>query len=1145
MNAPATSFRNVLIASGRGLSQPQTLSAALPGPNSGLLGQRVVRSASFASNGAVAGGPGLSSIIRSIDLGERTIGLRKVAPEAQIKVITAKLKLIDGINGNLRSLVNAGRVTAEALNSDPLLRRAVEGCLEQIIECVIGISRRGANAPPRLFTAEQAVRAYVNNASIAHFLPLIAARNKLAHEYENVKTEELLALIGEIEHVTSFKRAVLSSVNIRRPVGVTRREEVRLRQNVDLLAASPSVEAPDDAIMEEAASMVASDFRCSANMSVSSSSADRQHRLTVNERVRVRLAYMRQILDELASWGEITSGRLNREWMLKRAVTRNMEVLCQLVFDLSCDLLSCDGRKVADEKKRDVILRCVELCGLPSGRSYTGTVAMRRNLAHYAEQLGAADTKATFDRHYHDFQVFCHGIEIFLARPTTPASPQVAPAVPGPSAAGLVVEIAGQHDVASETLPCTGREDSAVPEVADAVVHQSEDGAAADNEGDSISEPPLPEDLQEIINKLPEKSDRAGLLQLATRPEGARLLRKFNSVCERARRAVRGLFDSDREAEEMAFEIAETFFRAYLALNNAGVGSDQAEGLANLVLTNYIKMYLDARGRALCAKDAAKLGDDAARCMLGLLVSLKQQSERIRVPLDQAGVLVVEAMDEWYVNVYCSAKMATVIEPADSASMAVHCFVEVAISMIAKHADLAQARELAALTTKVWADDFYIAKQAETERGVLFLIDILVAFTSSVLIIYGNLRSSGCDHRKAMSVIARAVEAAEGHCGPKMRSSKVSLELAVLEGFVLENFVTAFICYLKEIHGNDALRNIEDEDERVAFNVASVTVGALLMSRQFIWRRDKPLEGDLAEKLCATIVESVRKAYLALSGRPGITECNALMSSLCVVTEAHANDYLEALADKSSHLGAQEKLAAFSAVTMLATEVYAASREAGADHKVALGISKRVARAHCFIYMFGRGEHAPLPPARVLAVAESHIRNLFDVFRSLYFVGERPLSYDDGMDFLALMGAGNIYKFAKRNAEDDGFGLEEAARIVRLGVADFADVFRSLLGTVGGSLPAKVATDFLLAFFLHQKVLCQRLRGGKNINEARLDARSITSVMMITYRAQRQGNYEHAEAFARTKTILGSPAFARAVGKDVATFIDCSEVICK
>jgi len=99
-----------------------------------------------------------------------------------------------------------------------------------------------------------------------------------------------------------------------------------------------------------------------------------------------KLETLDQVLNEVKSLGKISLKQLEENWIIRRAVERDLQVLVEILVDLCQRIISLSGEAPATNAQ-NAIQRCVDLHILTPHPSYTKMVQFRNFIVHRYERV--------------------------------------------------------------------------------------------------------------------------------------------------------------------------------------------------------------------------------------------------------------------------------------------------------------------------------------------------------------------------------------------------------------------------------------------------------------------------------------------------------------------------------------------------------------------------------------------------------------------------------------------------------------------------------------------------------------------------------------------------------------------------------------
>lgn len=125
----------------------------------------------------------------------------------------------------------------------------------------------------------------------------------------------------------------------------------------------------------------------------------------INGVILKKLESLEEILRELESLGQVKVDTLNNDWLTRRAVERDLQVLVEIVLDICQRLIS-----LADETPAttgaDAVKRCVKLGALSGIDPFRKMVQFRNFIVHRYEKVDVEILAGMVNKHLDDFKIF-------------------------------------------------------------------------------------------------------------------------------------------------------------------------------------------------------------------------------------------------------------------------------------------------------------------------------------------------------------------------------------------------------------------------------------------------------------------------------------------------------------------------------------------------------------------------------------------------------------------------------------------------------------------------------------------------------------------------------------------------------------------
>jgi uncharacterized protein YutE (UPF0331/DUF86 family) len=128
-----------------------------------------------------------------------------------------------------------------------------------------------------------------------------------------------------------------------------------------------------------------------------------------------KLKALDQVLDELHSLGQVDAARLKREWLVRRAVERDLQLLVEVIIDVCHRIISLEGQGPATSGG-SAIKRCIDKGILTESDVYPDMVHFRNFLVHRYERVDINILADLVSNHLSDFQRFREEIVAYIGR---------------------------------------------------------------------------------------------------------------------------------------------------------------------------------------------------------------------------------------------------------------------------------------------------------------------------------------------------------------------------------------------------------------------------------------------------------------------------------------------------------------------------------------------------------------------------------------------------------------------------------------------------------------------------------------------------------------------------------------------------------
>lgn len=125
----------------------------------------------------------------------------------------------------------------------------------------------------------------------------------------------------------------------------------------------------------------------------------------INGVIVQRLQTLDGVLLELRTLGEVTAEQLNRDWLTRRAVERDLQILIEVMIDVCQRLIALAGL-VPTVTAGEAVVRCVQLGALSQDETYHRMVQFRNFIVHHYEHVDVDILVEIVNRHLSDAERF-------------------------------------------------------------------------------------------------------------------------------------------------------------------------------------------------------------------------------------------------------------------------------------------------------------------------------------------------------------------------------------------------------------------------------------------------------------------------------------------------------------------------------------------------------------------------------------------------------------------------------------------------------------------------------------------------------------------------------------------------------------------
>jgi len=125
----------------------------------------------------------------------------------------------------------------------------------------------------------------------------------------------------------------------------------------------------------------------------------------INGVILSKLQTMEEMLGELRTLGRIKKSQLEKDWTIRRAIERNLQVLSEIVIDVCQRLISMADQSPAATGV-EAVERCVKLGALASVEPYRKMIQFRNFVVHRYERMDVAILVDIVNNRLGDFDLF-------------------------------------------------------------------------------------------------------------------------------------------------------------------------------------------------------------------------------------------------------------------------------------------------------------------------------------------------------------------------------------------------------------------------------------------------------------------------------------------------------------------------------------------------------------------------------------------------------------------------------------------------------------------------------------------------------------------------------------------------------------------
>jgi uncharacterized protein YutE (UPF0331/DUF86 family) len=125
----------------------------------------------------------------------------------------------------------------------------------------------------------------------------------------------------------------------------------------------------------------------------------------LNGVIAQKLQALDEVLIELRSLGQVEAARLDQDWLTRRAVERDLQILVEVVIDVCQRLIAVSGLAPASTSG-DAVERCIQMGALSDREAYRRMVRFRNLIVHRYERIDVHILVDVVNHHLSDLEDF-------------------------------------------------------------------------------------------------------------------------------------------------------------------------------------------------------------------------------------------------------------------------------------------------------------------------------------------------------------------------------------------------------------------------------------------------------------------------------------------------------------------------------------------------------------------------------------------------------------------------------------------------------------------------------------------------------------------------------------------------------------------
>ncbi len=125
----------------------------------------------------------------------------------------------------------------------------------------------------------------------------------------------------------------------------------------------------------------------------------------INGVILQKLQTLDQVLAELRELGPVSADQLRDDWLTRRAIERDAQVLVEIVIDVCQRLISLAGQTPAPTSA-DAVERCIQMGAISDWDAYRQMVQFRNFVVHRYDHIDETVLAEVLNSHLPDFERF-------------------------------------------------------------------------------------------------------------------------------------------------------------------------------------------------------------------------------------------------------------------------------------------------------------------------------------------------------------------------------------------------------------------------------------------------------------------------------------------------------------------------------------------------------------------------------------------------------------------------------------------------------------------------------------------------------------------------------------------------------------------